>query len=67
MKILWEQTDRKIEIVNEVDNGHDELMQDRAAIITSFCARLYGLRRAKRKTEKLIAELQSSGEIDEIS
>lgn len=41
-------------------------MQDLAAIITSFCARLYGLRRAKRKTEKLMAQLQSSGD-DEIS
>jgi predicted site-specific integrase-resolvase len=27
------------------------------AIITSFCARLYGLRRSKRKTEKIIEEL----------
>lgn len=25
---------------------------------TSFCARLYGLRRNKRRTEKLIEELQ---------
>ena len=42
-------------------------MQDLAAIITSFCARLYGLRRAKRKTEKLIAELQNNGDGDEAS
>ena len=67
MKILLEQTGRKLEIVNAADNGHDELMQDLAAIITSFCARLYGLRRAKRKTEKIIAELRSNGEGDEIS
>lgn len=67
MRILLEQTDRKLEIVNEADNGHDELMQDLAAIITSFCARLYGLRRAKRKTEKLIAELQANGDSDEAS
>lgn len=55
MRILLEQTNRKLEIVHEADNGHDELMQNLAAIITSFCARLDGLRRAKRKTEKLIA------------
>ena len=67
MRILLEQTNRKLEIVNEADNGHDELMQDLAAIITSFCARLYGLRRAKRKTEKLIAELQTNGDGDEVS
>lgn len=27
-------------------------------IITSFCARLYGIRRTKRKTEQLIRELE---------
>ena len=27
-------------------------------IITSFCARIYGQRRSKRKTEKLIKELE---------
>lgn len=57
MKILLEQTGRKLEVVNEADNGKDELMQDLASIITSFCARLYGLRRAKQKTQKLIEEL----------
>ncbi|MEG3969368.1 IS607 family transposase [Microcoleus sp. T2B6] len=48
----------KLEIVNLADNGKDELMQDLVAIITSFAARLYGQRRATRKTEKIIAELK---------
>jgi predicted site-specific integrase-resolvase len=34
-------------------------MTDLVAIITSFAARLYGQRRGKRKTEKIIATLQS--------
>ena len=42
-------------------------MSDFAAVITSFCSRLYGLRRAKRKTEKLIAELEKNGDKDAIS
>ena len=46
-----------IYVVNEVDNEDHALMEDLVAIITSFCARLYGQRRSKRKTEKLIAEL----------
>ena len=50
MKILLEQVGKKLEVVNEASNGRDELMEDLASIITSFCARLYGLRRAKRKT-----------------
>lgn len=48
-----------LEIVNQAENGRDELMTDLVAIITSFAARLYGQRRAKRKTEKIIATLQS--------
>lgn len=60
--ILLSQTDRRLEIVNNVENNKDDLMTDFAAIITSFCARLYGMRRAKRKTEKLIQELQINGD-----
>jgi putative resolvase len=49
----------KLEVVNLADNGQDELMQDLVAIITSFAARLYGQRRAVRKTERIIAELKN--------
>jgi putative resolvase len=52
-----------LEIVNLADNGRDELMTDLVAIITSFAARLYGQRRAKRKTEKIIKTLEAK--IDE--
>jgi predicted site-specific integrase-resolvase len=54
---LLELQGRKIEIINEQSNNRDDLMQDLVSIITSFCARLYGLRRSKRKTERLIKEL----------
>lgn len=47
-----------IEIINQVETERDDLMSDFVSIITSFCARLYGQRRTKRKTEKLIKELQ---------
>ena len=36
----------------------DDLMQDFVSIITSFCARLYGQRRTKMKTEQIIKELE---------
>lgn len=49
-----------LEIVNLAENGRDDLMTDLVAIITSFSARLYGQRRAKRKTEKIIATLEAS-------
>jgi putative resolvase len=47
----------EIEVVNEVDTNKEDLIQDFTSIITSFCARIYGQRRNKRKTEKLIREL----------
>ena len=57
IKKLLELQGRRIEIVNEQNNDRDDLMQDFVSIITSFCARLYGLRRNKRRTEKIIEEL----------
>jgi putative resolvase len=50
-------TDCEIVVLNEVENKND-LMQDFVSLVTSFCARLYGQRRAKRQTEKLIKELE---------
>lgn len=49
---------RKLLIVNNAESERDDLMQDFVSIITSFCARLYGIRRSKRKTEELITELE---------
>jgi len=48
---------REIEVINEQANDRDDLMQDFVSIITSFCARLYGQRRNKRRTKKIIEEL----------
>jgi predicted site-specific integrase-resolvase len=46
---------RALVIVNQADTSQDDLMQDFAAIITSFTAPLYGRRRASRKKQELIA------------
>ena len=48
---------REVEVINEQSNNRDDLMQDFVSIITSFCAKLYGQRRNKRRTEKIIEEL----------
>lgn len=47
-----------IHVANPSIEGRDELMNDFVSVVTSFCARLYGQRRNKRRTEKLIQELQ---------
>ena len=62
LEILLKELDKEIEIVNQSDEKQDELMDDLIAIITSFCSRIYGLRRSKRKTEKIIAELKFYGQ-----
>ena len=55
---LLEMQNRELEVINETNNDRDDLMQDFVSIITSFCARLYGQRRNKRRTEQLIKELE---------
>lgn len=57
INLLLEKQGRKLEIINEVDNDSEDLMQDFISIITSFCARIYGKRRTKINTEKLIKQL----------
>lgn len=49
-----------IVVINEVEEDEKDLMQDFVSLVTSFCARLYGIRRSKRKTEQLIRELQNA-------
>jgi predicted site-specific integrase-resolvase len=63
-KILLQNEGRDIEVVNEANNAKEDLLQDLVSIITSFCARLYGQRRCKRKTEKIIEELTSDKKIN---
>lgn len=56
---LLELDGRRIEIVNNIEGEKEDLMQDFVSIITSFCARLYGQRITKRKTEMLISSLEN--------
>jgi putative resolvase len=50
---------RKIIVINPPSNDREDWMGDFVAIIPSFCACLYGQRRTKRQTEKIIAELEA--------
>ena len=56
---------RGLVVVNTADTAEVDLIGDFVAIITSFCARLYGRRRAKRKTEQVLAALQQNGPLGE--
>jgi predicted site-specific integrase-resolvase len=52
--------DRQIEVIDLAENGKEDLIQDLVSIVTSFCARLYGQRMSRRKTDHLITELTQS-------
>jgi predicted site-specific integrase-resolvase len=49
---------RSIEVVSQAEDANEDLIADLQSIIYSICLRLYGQRRAKRKTEKIVAELE---------
>lgn len=48
---------RELFIINDSQTDKEDLIQDFVSLITSFCARIYGQRRTKKATEKLIQEL----------
>lgn len=60
LKLMLREQGRIIEVVNEAENEREGIVQDFVAVIYSFAAKLYGLRRAKRKTEKILKELQEA-------
>ena len=57
--ILLKSHNKKIEVINLVDNNKEELIQDFVSVITSFYTRIYSQRISKRKVEKLIKELEN--------
>jgi predicted site-specific integrase-resolvase len=63
LETLLEQQGRRIEVVNLAEDGREDLVSDLMAIVYSFSARLYGQRRAKRKTEAIIKELTEGEEM----
>jgi putative resolvase len=59
IETLLEIQGRTIEVVNPAENNKEDLLHDLASIVYSICARLYGQRRAKRKAEHLVEQLEA--------
>ena len=57
LKTLCDKFKCEIVVINTCQNEKEDIVQDFISIITSFCAKIYGQRRSKRKTEQLIKEL----------
>jgi predicted site-specific integrase-resolvase len=53
--------DCEIIVVNKCESDQD-LFEDFVSLVTSFCAKIYGKRRTKRKTEKIISILKEGEE-----
>jgi putative resolvase len=50
---------RSIEVVNLAENDREDLLADLTSILYRFTARLYGQRRARRKMERIVKQLQT--------
>ena len=59
IKLLYPECD--IVVVNPCEDKED-LFEDFVSLVTSFCARIYGKRRTKRRTEDIIKALEKSDE-----
>ena len=57
IETLLKKQNRTIEVINNSVDAENDLIQDFISIITSFCSRIYGNRRSKRNTEKIIKGL----------
>jgi putative resolvase len=60
IETLLNKENKTIEVVNEPLDDKEDLMTDFISVITSYCARIYGNRRSKRKTEKIVEELSKN-------
>jgi putative resolvase len=60
METLLTGEGRTLEVVNLTDNNREDLLADLLSRVYSFAAWLYGQRRAKRKTEAIVKQLQEA-------
>ncbi|MCP4107291.1 MAG: IS607 family transposase [Desulfobacteraceae bacterium] len=57
IEILCKHIGCELVILNVTDSDREELIQDFVSLVTSFCTTLYGQKKSRKKTEKLIKEL----------
>ncbi len=59
LETLLELQGRTIEVAKLAENDREDLLADLVSIMYSFATRLYGPRRAKRKTEAIVKQLKA--------
>jgi putative resolvase len=58
LELLLNKLGCEIIVLNKDNEDESDLMKDLVSIITSFCCRLYGLRRGKNKAAKIKQEIE---------
>jgi predicted site-specific integrase-resolvase len=58
LEALMQSSGRRIIVVDEAEMK-DDLVQDMIDVLTSFCARLYGRRSARRRARKALKEIET--------
>lgn len=61
VEVLLRGQGRTLEVITLADTDREDLLHDLVSVIYAFAARLYGQRRAKRKTEAIVAQLKQEG------
>lgn len=51
LESLFNKLNKKIVVINNIDNDKEDLMGDLISTIYSFSARIYGLRRGRKKDD----------------
>ena len=59
IKRLGQKLQIQIQVIFPNDNDQQDLIKDLVSIITSFCCRLYGLRRGYNKAKKIQEEIKN--------
>lgn len=59
---LCEKLNIKIIVMNNENNDEADLLKDLVSVITSFCCRLYGLRRGYNKAKKIKEQIDNNQE-----
>lgn len=63
LKRLLEKQGTQILIMNEAVTDEQDLFRDMVSVITSFCSRLYGMRRAHKKVKSITTEILNNDNI----
>jgi predicted site-specific integrase-resolvase len=59
LELLLKQQGCEIIVMHPDENDEQDLVKDMISVVTSFCCRLYGLRRTKNKVKKIKEALKS--------